>query len=102
MSLEQRISSVALAVRTVERAFHDPLGWSFRWGPHVLPATVVATERGVTFSAEVPEMCYLTPVDEPVTLWHRDDMLGARQITHPGDAAFGIDWELSLDLLAAA
>lgn len=101
MSLERQISSVTLAVQTVERAFHDPQDWSLRWGPHTLPATVVTDRNGVTFSAEVPDACYLAPVDEPVTLWHRDVMLGARPIGHPGDVAFGIDWVITLDVLAA-
>ena len=95
--LERRVGQALLSARTVERALHDPTGWVIRWGPHAVEASRLLAEDSITLSASLPDVCWITPPDGPVTLEHHGVLVGVRDIDYPGDGGVDIAWGLRVD-----
>lgn len=96
MSLETRVNRALMAAHLLERVIHDPQGWAFVWGPHVIPAEREIGPDGAVLRGEFPETCWLEPLETPLLLMHEDTLLGSRMLAHPGDGGFEITWSLSL------
>lgn len=94
-NLDTLVSRAVYAAALLERALHNPTGWTVSYGPHEIPMERRVTEDGVTFRGTVPETCWL---DAPtnVVLRHDGQVVGVRAIDHPGDCGFDIDWSLAL------
>lgn len=99
--LELEAAQALFAARMAVAAVHDTGPWTIQWGDLVVPATRIATQQGVSFIAEFPELCWLTPPTDGAILRCRDQVMAIRRIDHPGDTGFLVRWELALAKVGA-
>lgn len=98
---------VAVAVRTsrlLERALHDSQArWEIGYGhaEWVFPARREVTSEGVTFSADFPSICWIGEPDRGAFLVCDGEMVAAKDLEHPGDGAFTIEWRLAVETTAS-
>lgn len=89
-------------MKLLEKALHDPGPWAFAWGPFVVPAEREVTATGVVLRGDYPDHCYLATPGNVVALLCDGEVVGAKEIDHPGDGAFEVEWSLSARIAVAA
>jgi hypothetical protein len=98
--LEALSAHAVYAARLFERALHEPSGWTITWGPFTEDAVRTLHEDGVTFEAEFPPACYLTPPHPNAELRHNGEVVAVRAIDFVGDTAFAVTWDLASKVMA--
>ena len=96
------VNKILYVAHLMERALHEPEGWSIQWGPYTVPATRVITDTGVRFDALFPEMCHLSPMPRNASLCFRGEVVAIRAMEHPGDCGFALSWALSAQTAGAS
>lgn len=94
--LETLVNRAVYSANLLERAVHEPNGWTISWGPHNVPAERHVGDDGVTFVADIEEACYLAPVASNVVLRQGGDIVAVRAMDHPGDTGFSVSWRLAI------
>ena len=102
MDLETTVAQTVMAARLLERALHEPEGWTLALSGVEAPAERTLTDDGVTFSASLPATCWLDREDPCLVLRYRDQVLGVQPVEHPGDGGFDVEWHLSAATLVTA
>lgn len=96
----QAVFAAAQGMRTahlLECAVHDSGPWTMTYNGITVPVSKVIYGEGVMFSATFPEVCWVqTPEDTTAYLYCREEVMGFRQIEHPGDCAFAVCWSMDL------
>lgn len=98
---DSKISALLYVAHLLERAIHEPDGWSISWGPYSVDAQRIQTADGVRFEAVFPEVCLIAPMPPNATLCHRGEVVAIRALDHPGDCAFALSWALDLEGVGA-
>jgi hypothetical protein len=97
----QAVYAAAQGLRTAhlfEAAANFADGWTMTYAGVTVEAERKVCDTGVLFVASFPEMCWIdTPEDTTAYLQRNGEVMGFRQITHPGDCAFGIRWDLETE-----
>ena len=94
MDIDTTVARAVLSTALLERALHGDGTWTLAWGPMEVPISRTVVEDGVTFRAEFPEVCHLTP-PYPVALLKIDgEPISAKTIEFPGEGPFVVEWTL--------
>lgn len=101
-SLELCAAQAGVASRLMETAVHDAGPWSMQWGEVSAPASRTVQGGGVSFSAAFPEVCWLERPQTGISLLCRDEVVGVREMPHPGDTGFLVRWSVGMEVAAAA
>lgn len=100
--IDVQVNRLLYVAHMIERAIHEPDGWTIRWGLYDVPATRVLTDSGVRFDAVFPEVCLIAPMPRNAALCHRGEVMALRALDHPGDCAFAVQWAMDLAPAKAA
>lgn len=87
------------ALRLVERAMHDPSGWTFRMGEHTTNAQVTVSDFGVSFWGLLPAPgATVVAID----VLHRDELVWARVVEVPDPAGrIEVEWTWAVEQMSA-
>ncbi len=102
MSLESLVQQRLMRLRAVERALHDPHGWTLRCDGGEAPVEVTRGEESILFSASLPPMCSVG--DEfPLAYFCKDGepVYAIRLDTHLGEAGTEVSFEITFGALVA-
>jgi hypothetical protein len=89
-TLAENVNRNLMALRLIERAMHEPTGWTVRYGGITVPVQVIVSDAGVTFWAAIPAgLGDRTAVGAAIC--HNNQMLWAILVVAPGEAAFEIE-----------
>lgn len=109
MDLELQLSKALTRAHLMEAVLHGSGAWLMSlgsWGQDA-EALVVSGHRVVAFQevsieADFPAHCWIGPRPTVLTLFHKGEMVGIREIHHPGDGSFAVSWSFSLQVLEQA
>ena len=87
------------ALRLVERALHDPAGWTFRMGEHVTDVQVTISDFGVSFWGLLPAPgATVVAID----VLHRNELVWARVVEVPDPAGrIEVEWVFGIEQMSA-
>ncbi len=109
MDLELSLSKALTRAHLMEAILHGSGAWTMSlgtWGKDaeslVVPAYRVVAFQEVSVEADFPAHCWIGPRPTVLTLFHNAEMVGIREIHHPGDGSFQVTWGFALQVLEEA
>ena len=93
--IEMEAAQALFAARMLVAAIHDVGPWEFRWGSIVVPAEREFVDGGVRFKAVFPDICWIDRPSTGIEILCDGEVMGIRQVAHPGDTEFVVTWDLS-------
>lgn len=86
--IERSVSRALYVATRIEKALHDNGPWTISWGPHEVPATRTISGDRITFSASIPEVCWIVRPTGSVELRCDGEVMAIQHIEDPGDGPF--------------
>lgn len=110
MDLELRVARALGKATLMERILHGRGRWQISlgtWGVStsdlVVEATRVVSADAAAVEAEFPAHCWLHPTKTVLlSLLYDGEIVGVREVRHPGDGSFVAVWEVSLQVVETA
>ena len=94
-SLERSVSHALYVANRVEKMLHDVGPWTIKWGPHEVHATRVIEGDHISFSASVPEVCWLVRPTGSLEVRCDGEVVAIQHIGDPGDGPFSVTVDYS-------
>lgn len=92
-NIEDSVSRVLYVASRVEKMLHDDGPWTITWGPHEVPAIRTITADCVSFTASIPETCWIVRPHGSVDVRCDGEVVAFQHIADPGDAPFVVKVE---------
>lgn len=92
--LDARVSQAVYAASLLEKALHNPHGWSIRLGNFDLPVTRVVHENGVRFTTPAYDLCHLHRDPMNVSLCFGGRVVASKTIEVPSDGGMSVRWDV--------
>lgn len=99
MSLDLAVARAIHANHVLERALHEPRGWTIALGSMHLPVVREVFSTGVSFTTHLPALELIQSL--PLGLYHRGVLQDCRE-ARPGEDLSEVVWELALTSAVAA
>lgn len=88
--LERSVSRALYVATRVEKMLHDNGPWTITWGPHEVPASRTIEDDQITFSASIPEVCWIVRPTGGIELRCNGEVVAIQHIEDPGDGPFSV------------